>query len=758
MRLSKIVIKNTAKYFLSFLAVFVCSVVVAVMAKNSIQDYIVEKAEAELANGLHTTNEAIERMDLIKQTVHGDKVFAKLIYGGEATPRQDVLSLKQENEILMKTAYISDYIPYMFVLFKNNDLYISNSQCSFDFTDYYNKFLKISVPGEEPMDDARIKDFLFYNQQQNRQFLCLESVDYIYDGLDRHLDNALLYMGKALYSGYDPQYIFCVVMSRDYIKQNIVMPELLSESFLYIENIRSGEVLVKEGNVPDEAGICKNRQVLNSDQEYLAIVNEKNDLGWKVVTGVPTSFIGEQMKPVVHLLVLYLCLGLLAAIILALYFSLERYLGFRKVWFTFPDGKITSKGKERYNDYALLRDNVVQLNEKGESYRFQVEELKRRNQAILMENLIVNGTCTAQENIAFTQVFGKEPNFFCVAVVHSSLQNADILEALTVFMLRFLEKKKVTLFANVHSGMYDELFIVDLSSQRETGLSRIQEVFEEMIAGATGQFNVTFHVGISAVGTGISNINRSYEQARRIVQAQYAFVNENVVKTYDLFTNMTYENPVTLEFLNHLYNLLISGQREGIDGELGKLEKYYMRMSYLYESYKEQIFYSLRNIFYTVMLHLNYREGEEKMPVYRPSMQCHEMMAAFRECTEVICVHIEQGKKSKNSRLREDILKCLETSYQDSALSAFTVSQKTGISEKYLYQFLKEQTGETFSTLLLQIRMEKAKYFLQDTDYSNEQIAAMTGFGSVNTFYRNFKKLTGITPTIYKENCKNRRN
>lgn len=755
MEFKKIVMNYTAKYFLGFLAVFICSVAVAAMAEHSIRNYIVEKAETELANGLNTVNESIERMDLINQTVHGNKDFTALIYSGDTVPRQDVLSLREGNEVLMKTAYISDYIPYMFILFRNNDLYLSSSQCSFDFKNYYNKFLKMSVREENAMDAVEIKEFLFYNQQQNRQFLYLESFDYMCDGLSKHLDNALLYMGKALYRGYDPQYVFCFVMSGDYIKQNIVMPELMDESFFYIENVRTGEVLISGGNVPQEVAECKNRQILDGQQEYLAIVNESNELGWRIVTGVPVAFMDAQMESVNRLLLLYLCLGLAAAIGLTLYFSLERYLGFKKVWFTFPAEKITSSGRKRYSDYTLLQDNVIQLNEKGESYRFQMEELKRQNQAILMESLIVNGVRTPQESQTFTEAFGTEPDFYCVVVVHPSLQDSDLSEQLTVFMLRFLAVKEVALFANVHSGVYDELFLVDLSLQRETGLFGLQEIFEEMIAGATGQFNVTFHVGISAVGTGLSNINRCYEQARRIVQAQYAFENENVVKTYDLSVSMAYENPVTLEFLNHLYNLLISGQNSGIADELEKLRGYYTRMSYLYESHKEQIFYSLRNIFYTVMLHLNYENGEKEIPVYEQDLSCDEMISAFEACAEVICAYIEQGKKSKNNRLKECILQYLETLYQDPGLSAFMVSQKAGISEKYLYQFLKEQTGETFASLLLKVRMDKAKQYLQDTDYSNEQIAVMTGFGSVNTFYRNFKKLTGITPNIYKENCRN---
>ena len=74
-----------------------------------------------------------------------------------------------------------------------------------------------------------------------------------------------------------------------------------------------------------------------------------------------------------------------------------------------------------------------------------------------------------------------------------------------------------------------------------------------------------------------------------------------------------------------------------------------------------------------------------------------------------------------------------------------------GISEKYLFHFLKEQTGETFANYLINIRIEHAKLYLKDSSLSNEKIAELTGFGSVNTFYRNFKAQTGISPKLYQE-------
>lgn len=106
--------------------------------------------------------------------------------------------------------------------------------------------------------------------------------------------------------------------------------------------------------------------------------------------------------------------------------------------------------------------------------------------------------------------------------------------------------------------------------------------------------------------------------------------------------------------------------------------------------------------------------------------------------------------------MKARILEILEMEYHDPNLSAYTVSQKIGISEKYLYQFWKAQTGETFVASLFRIRIEKAQEYLVQTDYSNAKIAELTGFSSVNTFYRNFQKQTGISPKKYQENMKHK--
>ena len=105
--------------------------------------------------------------------------------------------------------------------------------------------------------------------------------------------------------------------------------------------------------------------------------------------------------------------------------------------------------------------------------------------------------------------------------------------------------------------------------------------------------------------------------------------------------------------------------------------------------------------------------------------------------------------------MEADIIDYIQEHYSDPALTAGMVCQEMKISEKYLSQFLKEHTGKTFAKYVEDLRVEQAKKLLKETSFSNEKIAEAAGFGSANSFYRVFKKKTGVSPGEFRGNPEN---
>lgn len=85
------------------------------------------------------------------------------------------------------------------------------------------------------------------------------------------------------------------------------------------------------------------------------------------------------------------------------------------------------------------------------------------------------------------------------------------------------------------------------------------------------------------------------------------------------------------------------------------------------------------------------------------------------------------------------------------------VASYFGYNKKYLPSFFRKHSGITVKQYILQTKMEFAKAELTDTNHSISQVAYNIGFNDVHNFSIAFKKITGLSPSDYR-NSYNKRN
>ena len=81
------------------------------------------------------------------------------------------------------------------------------------------------------------------------------------------------------------------------------------------------------------------------------------------------------------------------------------------------------------------------------------------------------------------------------------------------------------------------------------------------------------------------------------------------------------------------------------------------------------------------------------------------------------------------------------------------VAQDLKISNNYLSQIISSK-NTNFNDFLNFVRIEKVKVMLNEIEYSNYTITSIgleAGFNSNASFYRAFKKHTGISPSNYRK-------
>ena len=87
--------------------------------------------------------------------------------------------------------------------------------------------------------------------------------------------------------------------------------------------------------------------------------------------------------------------------------------------------------------------------------------------------------------------------------------------------------------------------------------------------------------------------------------------------------------------------------------------------------------------------------------------------------------------------------------YMESHSDTITLSDLAahfGYHPVYLSRLLPKLFGKNFSSLLLDIRMKKAKILLDHTDLTIEKIAAVLGYSNSSNFYKSFRHYYGKSP------------
>ncbi|MGI6177936.1 MAG: helix-turn-helix transcriptional regulator [Eubacterium sp.] len=128
----------------------------------------------------------------------------------------------------------------------------------------------------------------------------------------------------------------------------------------------------------------------------------------------------------------------------------------------------------------------------------------------------------------------------------------------------------------------------------------------------------------------------------------------------------------------------------------------------------------------------------------------NDTQAVLRPMMLAVTMHLSRiyrsvsGKVSADSSLSEQMKDYIE-SHSDS-VTLKSLADHFRYHPNYVSRYLHEQTGQTFSSIVLEKRMDKAALLLRNTDLSIEKIAAMLGYSNSSNFYKAFREYYHTSP------------
>ena len=126
------------------------------------------------------------------------------------------------------------------------------------------------------------------------------------------------------------------------------------------------------------------------------------------------------------------------------------------------------------------------------------------------------------------------------------------------------------------------------------------------------------------------------------------------------------------------------------------------------------------------------------------------LLAMFAEHLAVISNSIEIKDQEDEPKLVSQA-KCYIQEHYSERISLDEAAQAVNASTRHFCKVFKASTGMTFTDYLARVRVEQAKLLLGNPHLRVSEIAFETGFESISQFNRSFKRITGHSPTQFRE-------
>jgi YesN/AraC family two-component response regulator len=112
--------------------------------------------------------------------------------------------------------------------------------------------------------------------------------------------------------------------------------------------------------------------------------------------------------------------------------------------------------------------------------------------------------------------------------------------------------------------------------------------------------------------------------------------------------------------------------------------------------------------------------------------------------------NIEALKSEKYHQLTRQLQQYVQEHYSDPNLNVESLADTFGYTANYTSKIFKSLTGLYLRDYIKDVRIQRAKEMLKNTNHSIHEISAMSGFSNYNYFFSSFRKESGLTPTGFR--------
>lgn len=406
--------------------------------------------------------------------------------------------------------------------------------------------------------------------------------------------------------------------------------------------------------------------------------------------------------------------------------------------------------REGRDEYALIQSRIDTMLENDQTSQKKLQEQRNAMEGMFLHYLLSSEEKNNSVIFASMQRFHLqlEYSLFQIMVLRSKIgfSEENIKDVISKIKRQTEEmEKEIYVIATEFKG--DIVFLLHMEME-------VQELEEEiaqniLAAGKEAQSSVQLSAG--KIYDTTSNVILSYQQAAMMLETIKNTENQ-IIKFEEDRLAAVKEDKSESGMMAEYEMAVLEGNYESVQKQIDRLFNQYIG--------NDHNIFTARSKKYAVinsaMEALNRTpELEKQKGKYILALQNAKDNQSLLEVIHEIFQTLEESQKKRQKNRKEGCTECAKTyidqHFEDPMIGLYSIAEMLGISNSYLSTSFKKQYGLGIAQYINQLRIEKAKKMILNTDYSIKEIAFRVGFTSDMTFIRVFKQFENVTPGKYKK-------
>lgn len=492
------------------------------------------------------------------------------------------------------------------------------------------------------------------------------------------------------------------------------------------------------------------------DKTFLLHLAENDTLNLTYLYAVNTNPAMTQLTKVYGLSVLVLVIVLIIGIFSSIFLGKQSYRPYKNIESLLLKYHSNDEKKQKlsFEDIQKTVSNFILEN----SYlKREMAEHEPYIQESLLHQLLT-GQLTDEQNMTrlLSSSLANQQNicYFSIVISLEAINNENELkrDLFDQHLLQKLNQKHFPLFKCFGIKLLEKDAITFLILSPHM-LSQ-KEVVEKIAKLVVKTCGISLPIGVGAVKTDLQGIKHSFIEALTAVDYRYTEQKNNII-FFESITKLSENHFTSFHFpedqqLKLIQSLKLGNETVSLD-TLNDLISYgveYCQNVQMFQMYSYYIINTFAQVGTATL-------GDTLFTKLEPVIEAknyQQLELQLQSITQLICSSVESHVLNENTggNIKEQLFKYIAENYHKDSLSLEFISDYFDLTATTINKIMKEETDTTFAKYIADLRLNKIKADLIETDLSIKEIIQRNGYYDVSNFTRKFRTIVGVTPGKYR--------